>query len=422
MSWIRKRISSSKLPFKSSFFFGWVIVFLSALTLFFSGPGQTYSVSVFIDSYIHDFGRSRSIVSSMYSIGTLFAGLAMGVVGNLFDRFGHRIMTTLIAFVFGVACLWMSLVNNAPLLLAGFFLIRLLGQGSMGLSSTTLVPQWFMSKKGQALSFVSLGGTMSSALLPPINNWLIQTYGWRFGWQVWAFLLCTVMAPVALLFIRNSPEEFGLLPDNRLDTYALDEKKFLKEENWTLKQAVRTRSFWLIIFCAMVPAAIGTGLIFHQVSIMSQIGLAPENAALVLSMMALVRIPVVLVSGPIADRVPIRYLLVTTTGLFLVSMIILLNADSFLLAVLYGLIFGARMGLQGVVLGVIWPEYYGRRYLSSIRGVTKMADTIGTSLGPFAFGLAYDVFGNYRQILLISLIFPILGVVSALLSTPPVKK
>jgi hypothetical protein len=79
------------------------------------------------------------------------------------------------------------------------------------------------------------------------------------------------------------------------------------------------------------------------------------------------------------------------------------------------------MGFQGVVLGVIWPDYYGRLHLSSIRGVTKMADTVGTALGPFAFGLAYDLFGSYQQILLISMIFPILGVVSALLATPPVK-
>jgi hypothetical protein len=107
--------------------------------------------------------------------------------------------------------------------------------------------------------------------------------------------------------------------------------------------------------------------------------------------------------------------------LLIVSMIILLKADSLPLALLYGSILGVRMGFQGVILGVIWPNYYGRRYLSSIRGVTKMADTVGTSLGPFAFGFAYDQFGSYQQILLISMIFPLLGVVSAFLATPPEK-
>lgn len=52
--------SATKLPFQSPFFYGWIIVGLSALTFFFSGPGQTYSVSVFIDSYIAEFSWSRS--------------------------------------------------------------------------------------------------------------------------------------------------------------------------------------------------------------------------------------------------------------------------------------------------------------------------------------------------------------------------
>jgi MFS family permease len=229
------------------------------------------------------------------------------------------------------------------------------------------------------------------------------------------------MAPMAMLFIRNNPEEFDLLPDNRKINYDINEGGFDEEKAWTLGEAIRTRSFWLIIFCTMVPAAIGTGLVFHQMSIMNQLGLAPEIAALVLSVMALVRIPFALIAGPVSDRVAVRYLLVVTMVLLLVSMVILLKADSLLLALLYGSILGVRMGFQGVILGVIWPNYYGRRYLSSIRGVTKMGDTIGTALGPFAFGIAYDQFGSYQQILLISMIFPILGIISSLLATPPEK-
>jgi sugar phosphate permease len=277
-----------------------------------------------------------------------------------------------------------------------------------------------MSKKGRALSLVTLGGVFSSALLPPFNTWLIQSYGWQFGWWVWAILLLLVMTPLAIIFIRNTPEEFGLLPDNRNKLYEIDIAS-KNEPTWTLQEAISTRSFWLIIFCAMVPAAISTGLVFHQVSVMSHVGLSPESAALVLSMMAIVRIPVVLMVGPIADKVESRYLLALTMGLLLVSLIVLLFADSFLLASLYGLILGVRMGVQGVVLGVIWPDYYGRRNISSIRGVSKMADTVGTSLGPFFFGLAYDIFGNYLRILQISLVFPVLGVISALLATPPIK-
>jgi MFS family permease len=107
------------------------------------------------------------MVSGMYSMGTLAAGLLMVFVGGLFDRYGHRRITAVIALLLGIACLWMSMVNSVVMLLAGFFLVRLLGQGSMSLSGNTLVPQWFVAKRGRALSLVSLGGAVSSALLLP---------------------------------------------------------------------------------------------------------------------------------------------------------------------------------------------------------------------------------------------------------------
>ena len=410
-----------RLPFIPPFFYGWVVVGVSALTLFFSGPGQTYSVSTFIDSYIGDFGWSRSMVSGMYSMGTLAAGLLMGFVGGLFDRYGHRRMTAVIAFLLGLACLWMSMVNSVVMLLAGFFLVRLLGQGSMSLSGNTLVPQWFIARRGRALSLVSLGGAVSSALLPPLNTWLIQSYGWRMGWRFWSLLLWAVMVPVAYLVTRDRPEEVGLTPDGGTADGVPDDMNF-EAEGWTVREAMGTRSFWLLLFCMMIPSAIVTGLVFHQVSVMEQVGLPPETAALVLSLMALVRLPTALVAGQIADMVEARYLLAASLGGLLVSMIVLMLADSVYLALAYGLLIGVMMAFQGIVSGVIWPEYFGRRYLGSIRGVTMMAGVVGSALGPLPFGFAYDIFGGYSQVILASMIFPLLGVVAALVATPPSRR
>ncbi|MFP3950662.1 MAG: MFS transporter [Candidatus Bathyarchaeia archaeon] len=409
-------------PIHLPFFYGWVIIILSSLTLFFSGPGQTYSVSTFIDSYIEGFSWSRSLVSSLYSAGTLSAGLLMGFMGNFFDRKGHRLMTTVIAIGLGLACLWMSFVKNPIMLVVGFFLIRLLGQGSMGLASMTLPLQWFIKRRGQALSFVSLGGTIASAVLPPLNTYLIQNFGWKNGWRFWAILLWVLMAPIAYLLIRDRPEDLGLLPDdeNRLQGMR-DGSDPIIEESWTLKEALSTRSFWLLLFCIAVPSAIITGLIFHQVSVMSQLGLSAEKAAMVLSSMAMIRIPMIFIAGQLADRIQPRILMSFNQGLLLLGIITLYLSSSMILALTYGLLIGLMMGFQSIVGSVIWPDYYGREHLSSIRGVTMMAGVIGSSLGPLPFGFAYDLFGGYREILLISMIFSAMGIVAALIAKNPAK-
>ncbi len=123
-------------------------------------------------------------------------------------------MTTVIATLLGLACLWNSFVTGPLMLFIGFFMLRLLGQGSMTLLPQTLVPQWFIDKRGRAISLMMLGIIVSSTILPPLNTWLIQTWDWSFAWRIWFVLLFFFYAPMAYFFIRNKPEDIGLLPDN----------------------------------------------------------------------------------------------------------------------------------------------------------------------------------------------------------------
>lgn len=81
-------------------------------------------------------------------------------MGREVDKRGHQKIMPLIAFLFALACVWMSFVFTPLMLFFGFFAIRLLGQGSMSLVGTTLAPQWFEKKRGLAMSLMSIGGVL----------------------------------------------------------------------------------------------------------------------------------------------------------------------------------------------------------------------------------------------------------------------
>src|SRR5690554_2336529 len=125
---------------------------------------------------------------------------------------------------------------------------------------------------------MSLGGVLGAALLPPLNTWIIYTYGWQVGWRFWAILLAVVMAPLARFLVRNRPEDVGLLPDYEPVTRQSGDRPMetLDATSWTLAQARRTRTFWLLLFCMFVPSMVNTGLIFHMVSILGSQGLSPQ--------------------------------------------------------------------------------------------------------------------------------------------------
>lgn len=260
-------MTKTKLFFGRSYY-GWFIVIIAGLGVFFSGPGQTYSNSAFIDAYILEFGWSRSQVSGIYSAATLAAGLIMIFVGRFIDRFGQRIMMVTIGTLFAIACFWNSTVSSIWMLALGFFLIRLLGQGSMTLIPNTLVAQWFIKKRGLAFSIMTLGSFISAMVFPIINTWMINTWDWRFAWQFWGVILLLVFVPIALFGVRNKPEDMGLEPDG-LGTQNTEKFKPLigtsvvKEaaEDWTLGEAKKTKAFWAILVYVGIPAHLVTPLI-----------------------------------------------------------------------------------------------------------------------------------------------------------------
>jgi MFS family permease len=418
--------SGQSVPFQSKLFYGWYIVGIAALGVFFSGPGQTYSVSVFIDAYIHDFGWGRSEVSSIYSAATLTAGLCMFFVGRLIDRFGQRTMMVTVSMLLGFACLWNSLVANLIMLFIGFLLLRILGQGSMTLIPNTLVPQWFIVNRGKALSYMAIGGFASSALFPVVNAWMLEEFGWRFSWTVWGVILIVIVAPLMLFFVRNKPEEVGLLPDNYVKSPTVknnDEKtNVFEEENWSLQEAMKTKAFWLILFCVSIPAVINTGITFHLISIFKWNDLSPGMAAVVLSLMALIGFPITLVAGRILDRVKVNYVL---AGIFLgeiVFMIFLLATKSTLTAIIFGILWGISGGFERIALNYVWASYYGRESLGSIKGTATTVMVIGSAFGPLPFGYAFDMFHGYTEILVASTVLPLMGISFAVIAKKPNKQ
>ncbi|WP_245411645.1 MFS transporter [Alkalicoccus urumqiensis] len=407
---------------KPSFYYGWYIVALGALSLFFSGPGQTYSNSVFIDFYISDFGWERSLVSGIYSAATLSAGLILFTAGRAIDTIGQRKVSLTVSILLAAACFWNSIVISPWMLFIGFFLIRFLGQGSMTLVPNTLIPQWFIVRRGRAFSLMMLGGFASSTLFPPLNAWLITSFGWQTAWQVLGASILLLFVPLVFFFMKDKPEDIGLLPDNAIKGSSEHTAAQKQDVSWTLKEAKSTRQFWLLLLCVGIPSMLNTGLTFHLVSIVSDRGMDIAAAAFVLSLMAAVGFPVTFAAGFILERIRVHYVFAFVFLGQLIFLIVLYFTQSFAWAVAFGLIWGFTGGLERICISIVFPEYFGRKHIGSIKSIASTMTVVGSAFGPLPFGAAYDFFGGYEEILLVSLVFPIAGIAACLLSPPPKKK
>ncbi|GAE94320.1 hypothetical protein JCM21714_3467 [Gracilibacillus boraciitolerans JCM 21714] len=165
--------------------------------------------------------------------------------------------------------------------------------------------------------------------------------------------------------------------------------------------------FWGgVLFCIAVPAMANTGMTFHIVSILGEAGITRGPSAFILSMMAVVAFPISFLAGFLLERVPLYKLFAFSFFIETIAVVILIVADSFMMAVLFGLARGIAEGIAILCMAIIIPQYFGRENIGSLKGGAGMTSiVIASSLGPLPFGIAFDTFGGYTQILLVMVLF-----------------
>ena len=130
-----------------------------------------------------------------------------------------------------------------------------------------------------------------------------------------------------------------------------------------------------------------------------------------------------LAGGLLMDRVPVRALLAASLLLQTLVLVMAPFLFSLQVALLYGLIAGARGGLQLIIGNVIWAKYYGRLNLGAITGVVSTILVGSSALGPMPFGLARDYLGRYHEVLIGMALIPfVLAFATIIFVKPPVRK
>ncbi|HEX9822613.1 MAG TPA: MFS transporter [Methylomirabilota bacterium] len=405
----------------SRLYHGWIILVVAMLAVFASSPGQTYVVSVFVGPIQLETGWSRTLISALYTLGSLTAASGILMVGRLMDRFGAR--ATLAGAGLGLAALWMSRVDGPFDLYLGFALLRLLGQGALTVVPTAMVAVWFVRLRGRALALTSLGAIAGQAVFPPLVHLLVIRTDWRTAWVVLAVAVWALLLPATLLFVRRSPEAMGLFPDGDAPWDGPAEgpgpAPARRDEEWTLGEALRTRAFWLVVVAVASQSLITTALTFHHVSFMNTLGIDSATAATVFTVMAPSSLVGTFVAGTLLDRVAGHRLLPVAPACLIAAMLWSMAIVGPWHAFAYGGLLGFTSGFGAILQSVIWPSYFGRRQIGSIRSAGAIGMMAAAAIGPLPFGWMFDVTASARTTVRVFLIVPIVSALAGLVAHPP---
>ena len=392
---------------KRSHYYGWYIVAASVIGVALSQAPIAYlSLGVFMIPLQQSFGWARGTVSLGLSVGALSLALSMPLVGRLVDRHGARRVLLPSMAMFSVAMMSLYFLTGSLWHYLGMFaLIGIVGSGSNTMTYARVLSSWFDRLRGTALGFAMSGIGLGSALSPVIAQAIINGHGWRLAYLGLGLMVLVVGWPIEYFVIRDSPQSVGLRQDGEagrvrhpIDPIELGEAA-LAPVGMTRRDAVRTREFWMLMAIFFIVALTVHGLQIHLAPLLRDNGLSADAAAGAAGLAG---------AAIFFSRIAVGYLLdkffAPRVGFFvflcpLVAMALVGHANTVAPALVSATLLGVGSGAESDLMAYLVSRYFGIRCFAEIYGYTYGALMLGTAIGPYLWGLTFDIYHSYQPAL-----------------------
>jgi len=378
-------------------------------------PGQhgvNSSFGNFLKPMSAEFGWDRATASLPAAVAILMNGLFQPFVGRLVDRFGPRRVITLSLSLLGLATAAIVATTRIWYLAIVYGVLFAFGLSGAGvIPNTTLVARWFVRQRGRVIGIVNAGASAGQLLLIPTSMALLLWTDWRTTYLLLGGLLLAVGVPMALLVLRNSPEELGLLPDGEVTPGAGPAsrgrpspslaKAPLEPAHW--RGALTSAPLWLLIggffVCGFTVSIVTT----HFVPFATDRGMPPAIAATALGLLGGFNIAGTLLAGMVSDRLGRKNPLALIYLVRAAAFAFLLSADSawqlYVFAVLAGLAWFSTVPLTVSLTA----EIYSLPHMGTLVGVVFLSHQVGGALSTYLAGWLFDVSGSYRVVYLMGI-------------------
>ncbi|MFC2011245.1 MFS transporter [Chloroflexota bacterium] len=395
----------------SKIFFGWWTVLTSGFLMLWQGGFQAWGFSAFFKPIALELNLSRAVASTAASIGSFGGGFAGPMLGWATDRYGPRMIILSGIFLWGLGMVLMYFINSLwTFLLVWGVLLGIATRITIGLPLDTAISNWFVKKRGRAISIKWVIAGLSGPLVT-IVAWLIINFGWRITCVIGGGGMWLIGLPLVwFCFKRYRPEYYGLLPDGASTEEETESDQMIdkgvkyaaevEEVEFTVRQAMRTPAFWLLIVSNTVHILAMPAISIHGIPFLTDMGIDTIVAAGILAMMVFVGIPFRLIGGFFNDRVSKHHLRFILAGAYFTQAlgftIFLLNQTTAMIYVWF-ILYGIGLGVSLVQMSPLRARYFGRKAFGSIQGISMAFATPVGMAAPIYTGWVYDITGSYTS-------------------------
>ncbi|HEU4352502.1 MAG TPA: MFS transporter [Burkholderiales bacterium] len=359
--------------------------------------GIWYSYSVILVALLAEFGWSRSVLAGAFSVFTLVHGGVNPLIGALCARFRALRVIAVGGAAMGATLFLDSFITSPAGLYLGFGVATAIAVALGGwVPSLVFVQRNFQERLGLSVGIISSGVGVGMLLVVPLTQLLIDAFGWRVAFRVLGLIAVVWIVPSSLwlrhLMLAQPPEDRGETPARQKSGAEPDFPQL------TVRQAMRTQPFWLLMAMFFFGNVASQTLHVHQVAYLVDQGMAAIAAASVVGVVGLASIVGKTGGGWLSDRVEREVVYVAGIVILVASAFALLalgKSPSKLGAYGYAVLLGIGYSVTAAITPVIVADRFSGPRFGAIVGVGLMGTAAGSALGPWMAGRLYDLTASY---------------------------
>jgi MFS family permease len=379
-------------PQRLPFYYGWINVVVASVAMAATLPGRTHGLGLITKPLLADLEISEILYGHINLATALLGALVCLPVGYLIDRFGVRAVAIGVSVGLGGAVAATAAAVGPLSLSVTLFAVRGLGQGALSVVSMAIVAKWFSRRLGLAMGVYSVLLSIGSVAAVLGTGYLVKTAGWRTAWNTCAFALLAGMAPLAWLFVRDTPEACGL-PGDVGPTSAIPESS---AADFTLAGALCSPAFWVFALGTSVFNLVWSAVTLWNELILNERGFnGTDDATRVLAILSASGLISNLVGGALARRGNLGRLLSGGLLVLAISLALFPRITSMLQLQLYAVAMGLTGGIVTVVFFAAWRHLFGAAQLGRIQGAAQLITVLASSVGPEIMAQSHARTGSY---------------------------
>jgi sugar phosphate permease len=317
-----------------------------------------------------------------------------------------------------------SLINPMVTYYAGFLIMGLGSSLATSMLPSAVIARWFHRDIGKANGVFYLGAGIGGVMVPLVVK-LVDSYGWQNTLLYSGIGFIITGIPLSFV-LRRKPEDFGLLPDGKVENNTNASNKIRRNNNFgvPIKKALKMRAFWYLNVVILFQTAVLGIITQFAIPYLTNMGISREAAGFVVLLFTIVSLVGRFSLGILIDIFNKKYVQALTIVLLGLGVFLFWMMDArtpFWLTILFAITYG--IGIAGIMpLRLpLMVEYFGTRNIGAIFGITSISGMIAGVVGAPLVGRVFDVYHDYKPALIFLVAFSLIALVLMLAMPAPPK-